>query len=149
MRKAAGGLVLAGLVIAVGLAQTGPGHAVLRGAGLFEAPSQYTALAFTHPQDLPVQLASKHASAGVSFEIRNVSAAGRTYHWSIQVVRAGRSRVAASGLSRVPAEASRTVARAVPVSCAGGRVRVVARLAAPPESIAFWTSCWSRRGGAT
>jgi hypothetical protein len=148
MRKAASGLVLAGLVMAVGVAQTGPGHALLRSAGLFEQPPQYTALAFTHPQDLPAQLTSKHASVGVSFEIRNTSDAGRTYHWSIQVARAGRNRVAASGFSRVPPGASRTVARAVPVSCTGGRLRVVARLAGPPESIDFWTTCWSRRGGA-
>jgi hypothetical protein len=148
MRRGWSGLVLAGLVAAVGVAQTGPGHAVLRSAGLFEAPPPYTALAFTHPQTLPAQLASRHASVGVSFEIRNASAAARSYHWSILVARSGRSRVAASGLSRVPPGGRGTVTRAVPVSCAGGRLRVVARLAEPAESIGFWAECWPGTGGA-
>lgn len=149
MTKGWGGFALAGLVVvAVGVAQTGPGHALLRGAGLFQVPPQYTALAFTHPQALPAQLASKHASVGVSFGIRNASAARRTYRWSILVVRHGVSRVAATGSSGVASGGKATVARTVPVSCAGGQLRIVARLASPPESVDFWTACWSRPGGA-
>jgi hypothetical protein len=148
MRKGWGGLVLVGLAVAAaGVAQSGPGHALLQSAGLFQVPPAYTVLAFTHPQALPAQLRTKHATVGVSFKISNASDAARTYHWSILVARSGRSRVSATGSSKVSARGSATVARNVPVSCAGGRLQVVARLAAPAESVDFWTACWSRAGG--
>jgi hypothetical protein len=130
-------VVLAG----VGLAQTSPGHVLLRDAGLFQVPPRYTELAFTSPQTLPTRLASQHAAIGVSFDIRNVSGTRRNYRWSIELVRSGRRELKAAGVASTPAQGRETIARVVRTSCAGGRLEVVARLAAPAESVHFWLTC--------
>lgn len=142
MRRWWGALVLAALIVlSAGLAQTGQGHALLQDAGLYEAPASYTELAFTAPRNLPSQLRSDRAPIGVSFRIHNVSMTSRTYSWSIALARSGRSHVGVSGVVTVPGQGWATVARTVTITCVGGRVQVVVRLAGPAESIDFWATC--------
>jgi hypothetical protein len=144
VRKGWSALIFAALIVAcAGLAQTGMGHAVLREAGLLQASPGYTALSFTHPQNLPTELGSEHASINVSFGIHNVSGSQREYRWSILLVRSGRSHIKAAGVVHLPPEGSATVDRTVRTSCVGGRLKVVARLAATSESIDFWAACRS------
>ena len=75
-------LIVVLMVLGICLAQTRPGHAVLRDAGLFQVPSSYTELAFTAPASLPSKLKSKKARIKVSFGIHNVSGSSQMYHWS-------------------------------------------------------------------
>jgi hypothetical protein len=136
-------VVLAAVVLAAaGLAQTSPGHALLRRLG-FEKSAAYTELAFTRPQSLPEQLTSRTVVVDVPFEIHNVSPASRDYRWSIMVVRGGHGHHVASGHTRVPAGRTTTVGPAVAISCVNGRLRLQVVLASPHESIYFWTACWS------
>lgn len=131
------------VVLAAGLAQTGPGHALLQDTGLYQVPTSYTQLSFTAPNSLPASLESERAPIHVSFAIHNVSGSSRTYHWSIELVRSGRGHQEASGAVNAPAQGSVTVARTVTMACTGGRLQVVVRLASPVESIDFWTACSS------
>ena len=142
MKKWWGGLVVLALVLlGASLAQTGTGHALLQDTGLYEAPPSFTELAFTAPANLPAQLKSAHAPIGVSFSIHNVSGASRTYDWSIALVRSSQSHVKASGVATVPPQGRATVAKTVAMSCVGGRLQIVVRLASPAESIDFWVTC--------
>jgi hypothetical protein len=133
--------VAAVVVVAAGLAQTPPGHTLLRAIGLSQAPAAYTQLYFTGPRTLPVTLASPDATVAVPFGIRNTSPANRGYQWSITLVRGGNTQQLASGSAQVASGTAATVARAVTFSCAPGRVRVEVGLASPRESIAFWATC--------
>jgi hypothetical protein len=134
-------VLVAFVVLCAGLAQTRPGHALLQDAGLFQAPSSDTELAFTSPAVLPLQLKSPHTPIGVSFDIHNVSSSSRRYQWSIVLVGSGQSRVSATGAVNMPALGHATVARAVTAACDSGRLQVVVRLTAPAESIFFWVTC--------
>ena len=134
-------VLLALVVVSAGIAQTNTGHGLLRDVGLSQASPSYTELAFTDPQALPVQLRSVHASIPVSFGIHNVSDSSRTYSWSIALVRSGRSRPVAAGVARTPAQGRAAVDRTVAISCTGGRLQIVIRLAASAESIDFWVAC--------
>jgi hypothetical protein len=141
------GLVLLALVVvSAGLAQTSPGHDLLRYVGLSQAPASYTELAFTNPRALPSQLESERASVTVSFGIHNVSDSSRTYRWLIDLVGSGRSQTKAAGVVSTPAQGRVTIDRTVAVSCTGGRLQVIARLASPAQSIDFWLVCAARGG---
>ena len=133
--------VVAAALICVGLAQTQPGHVLLRDTGLYATPTVYTALAFNDPGALPSALEKPNGTVEVSFGIHNVSYAARSYQWSIQLVHAGKNRVEASGTAHTPAQGSTGVARLVAAACVGGRLQVVVRLASPAESISFWVTC--------
>ena len=142
MRRWWGILIVTALVVlGASLAQTGPGHHLLQAAGLYEAPPSYTELAFTAPGNLPAKLNSEHTPIEVSFSIHNVSGASRTYGWSIALIHSGRSHVGASGVATVAAQGRATVAQTVAMSCAGGRLQIVVRLANPAESIDYWATC--------
>lgn len=141
-RWSAFGLV-ALVVLGVGLAQTSPGHALLQDTGLYQVPTSYTQLSFTTPSSLPTTLESERAPIHVSFAIHNVSGTSRTYHWSIVLVRSGRSYPETSGAVNAPAQGYVTAARTVTMACVGGRLQVMVRLASPVESIDFWTACSS------
>jgi hypothetical protein len=142
-------LLLAALIVAcAGLAQTSQGHSMLRAAGLYEEPSSYTELAFTTPDNLPSALRSPNSPIKVSFGIHNVTGSARAYHWSIVLTKAGQSHVKASGVVAAPAQGRVTVARSVAMTCVGGRLQVVARLASPAESVDFWVTCPARGGSA-
>jgi len=142
------GLIMAAIVAVAGsalaLAQTSPGHALLRKAGLDEEPAGYTSLAFTDPQSLPSRLAPVPARVSVSFGISNSSADPRSYHWSVVLQRAGQVTHLAAGEVAVPAGESSTVAPVVTASCSAGPARMSVRIAAPAESIAFWLACSPR-----
>jgi hypothetical protein len=133
--------IVAAVLICTGLAQTQPGHVLLRDTGLYETPAVYTELAFNDPGALPSAVGKPNGTVKVSFGIHNVSYAARSYRWSIQTVQAGKNRVEASGAARTPAQGRTGVTRSVAAACAGGRLQVVVRLARPAESISFWVTC--------
>lgn len=137
------GLLLLGVIglVCLSLAQTSPGHRLFAAAGLYEEPAAYTELSFSAPGALPGTLPTLGASVRVSFGIHNVSSDPRSYDWSISLVRAGVSKVKASGTVFTTAQGRAAVTRSVVPACAGGRVQVVARLASPAQSISFWMTC--------
>lgn len=128
------------VVVSAGVAQTSSGQGLLRDMGLSQAPS-FTELAFTHPQNLPTQLRSKHASINVSFGIQNVSGSSRTYRWSIMTLASGQKHPRTAGVVRLPAQGHATVDKDLALSCVQGQLQVVVRLASPAESIDFWVAC--------
>ena len=131
------------VAVAAGIAQTGFGQGLLRGAGLFKGSSNYTALAFLHPQRLPGQLKSKLAKVNISFVIRNATSIPHYYHWSIFLVGTSGSRQAGTGIVRIASGRGAAIKRSVGISCVRGRVRIVVRIARPAESIGAWMACWS------
>ncbi len=134
--------VAAGLVVAVvGLAQTSPGHSLLREVGLYAEPATYTALAFTNPQSLPSHLSAAPAQVAVSFAVSNVSPDPHSYSWSIVLEAAGQTSRVAAGEVGVPAHGHATVTRTVTALCPGGQAVMAVRLAAPAESIDFRAAC--------
>jgi hypothetical protein len=133
------------VVLGVGLSQTSQGHALLKDTGLYQVPTTYTELSFTTPNGLPASLKSERAPIDVSFAIHNVSGSSLTYHWSIVLVRSGRSHLETSGIVHAPAQGHVTVTRTVTMACVGGRLQVAVRLASPVESIDFWTACSASR----
>jgi hypothetical protein len=133
--------VVAAVLICVGLAQTKPGHVLLRDTGLYETPAVYTELSFSDPGALKSALERPNGNVQVSFGIHNVSYAPRSYQWSIQFVQAGKRQVKASGAARTPAQGRTGITRSVVAACIGGRLHVVVRLASPAESIGFWMTC--------
>jgi hypothetical protein len=134
-------LLVAAVLVCAGLAQTQPGHAVLRDAGLYETPAAYTELTFSAPGTLPDAVAKPNASVTVAFGIHNVSNDSRNYNWSIVLVHSGKSQVKASGTVLTMAQGRSSVSKSVPAACSSGRVQVVVRLASPAESISFWVAC--------
>jgi hypothetical protein len=147
-RHPARGLITAAVVavagLALALAQTSAGHALLRKAGLYEEPASYTSLAFTDPQSLPSRLSPVPTRVSVSFGISNSSADPRSYRWSVVLQRAGRVKRLAAGEVAVPAGESATVAPIVTASCSAGQARMSVQVAVPAESIAFWLACSPR-----
>jgi hypothetical protein len=124
-----------------GLAQTGPGHVLMRTAGLIAAPAPYTALSFTDPQLLPGHLRHGSFDLPVSFRITNFSATAGTYHWSVLLVEGPRTRSVSSGRLTIAPGRTQSLNQRVTGSCRAGEVRTVVRLSAPPESIDFLASC--------
>jgi hypothetical protein len=133
--------LVAVVVVAAIVAQTGAGQALMREIGLTRTPAGYAQLSFARPQSLPSRFTSP-ASLTVPFEIRNSSDAEHTYQWSIALVRGQRTDRLATGGTRVPAGGTVTTAPAVTVSCGGGgRVRLDVGLVSPRESIDFYATC--------
>lgn len=139
--------IIAAVTLAVGLAQTGIGHSLLRRAGLYEAPTSYTSLAFADPQSLPMHLSSAPTKVKMSFALSNTSTGLRSYHWSIMLERARRNYRLAAGEVSVPAGENMTVARTVTASCASGRALMMVQVATPAESIDFWVTCSPQKNG--
>ncbi len=134
-------LLAAAILVCLGLAQTQQGHVVLRDAGLYETPVNYTELTFSTPGELPSALAKPDTSVPVAFGIHNISSASRSYHWSILLVRTGKSQVKSTGTVLTAAQGRTAVTRSVVTMCTAGRVQVVVQLASPAESISFWVTC--------
>jgi len=136
-------LLMIGVLLCTGVAQTSPGHAVLRDMGLFETPASYTELAFTNAASVEEAFLGKtKAPITVSFSIHNVTGAARAYQWSIEtVLHTGKTQVNASGAVSVPVQGRVTVSKKVTLSCPAGRDEVVVKLASPAESLNFWLSC--------
>ena len=141
-------MLLALVVLCAGFAQTGPGHAVLADAGLFQRPASYAELTFTAPGDLPSSLPTAESAVDLSFDIHNVSGTARVYQWSIVLAGNGHSSVGASGTASAPAQGRVTVTRSVAATCSGTRLQVLVRLASPAESVDFWVTCPATEAGA-
>lgn len=133
------------LLLAVGLAQTSPGHSVLKLAGLYEKPASYTSLSFQHPGFLPDQLAKRQATIPVSFVIGNTRGNSRDYQWSVTVVQGQQTRLVAAGTVLLGPGRTAVVSRPAAITCiAGGEdVRIEVRLARPAEYIDSQTACLS------
>jgi hypothetical protein len=131
----------AAVVVLAGLAQTGAGHALLRGAGLFQSPTGYTALSFLHPQAPIARNAKQRSAAAVSFKIHNANAGARDYHWSVFLVHDGRRRTVGSGDVHVTAGHQASIIRSLKTGCTTGQTQLIVGLALPAESIDAWTSC--------
>lgn len=137
-------LVIALVALCAGLAQTRQGHVLLSDAGLYKPPASYTELTFTTPSELPSTLSSPNSPINVSFSIHNAAGAARAYQWSVVLTKAGqKSHVKASGTTTVPAQERVTVTKSVAMTCVGGRLQVLVRLASPDESVDFWVTCSS------
>jgi hypothetical protein len=134
-------VLVAAVLVCAGLAQTPPGHALLRDTGLYETPVPYTELTFSTPGDLPSAVAKPNASVSVAFDIHNVTGDSHDYHWSIALVHSGKSEVATSGVVQTPDQGTSTVTKSVATACTSGRVQVVVQLTSPAESIDFWVNC--------
>jgi hypothetical protein len=132
-------VALVGLAAVVG--QTRIGHDALRKSGLLESPTSYTSLAFVEPQDLIENLASNPQLVSFPFVIHNASSASQSYEWSLLLVRKGHSRVVAAGEVRVTSGGGATITRSTEISCAGGQVQVIVKIASPVESIHAWMAC--------
>jgi hypothetical protein len=135
-------ILMALVILCAGFAQTGPGHSVLSGMGLYQPPVSYTELTFAAPGDLPSALPSPGAPVNVSFNIHNVSGAARVYQWSVVLANNGHNgSQEASGTVTAPAQGRVTVTRSVATTCTAGRLQVLVRLASPAESVEFWVTC--------
>ena len=134
----------AAVLAATAVAQTAGGKSLLHRAGLTGGDETYTALAFADARNLPLQLPA--AGARVAFSVHNAEASGRTYRWTVLALGARGTRVLANG--RLPVAKGKTAfaAPSIALPCSRGRLRVQVRLADPPESIGFWTSCTGPRG---
>jgi hypothetical protein len=137
--------LVAVVALAAGIGQTRAGHAILRQAGLLEEPASFTSLAFSSPQSLPEQLASKRTNVSVSFVIHNTGGTPRDYRWSVLVAQGARTHHVAAGSVRVASGSEAAITRSARILCTRGQVRIVVRLARPAEFIDAWMTCWSRR----
>jgi hypothetical protein len=138
--------LVAVVLAAVGVAQTGAGRAVLRDTGLAGAGPSYTALSFASPAQLPTAFYSQETLLSAPFVIHNASATARRYDWQILENRNGRQRQLFSGHTAVAAGGSTTVDWQTLSSCVGGRMQIQVRLTAPRQSIAFWAACVGAAG---
>ena len=137
-----GYLAVAAVVLAgAAVAQTGPGHQVLRAAGLYEAPASFTSLSFANPARLPLQLTSTRTTIETSFVITNSSPLARKYQWRVLLVRGTTVAEAGSGTTVVRGRASVSVQQETSVNCAAGRVGLKVQLREPAESIEAWMAC--------
>jgi hypothetical protein len=132
---------LVGLTALVTLAQTPPGHSLLRLTGLVQSPAAYSALYFIDPGGLPATLPSGHVALNVSFAVHNASQSPNSYRWTVQVVQGRKTHPAASGTVTIPAAGTKAENRSVTAFCPSGVLEVVVRLATPAESIHFRAVC--------
>jgi hypothetical protein len=134
--------LVAVLLLAAGLAQTGLGHAALSWAGLSRSSGNFTSLAFQNAQPVPAALKGS-SPVPVTFVIQNNDGgASSTYQWSVSVVSAGQARKVAAGAVTVAGGHAIELTQQARVSCtAAGPVRLVVSLVQPAESIDAWTAC--------
>lgn len=132
---------LLGLVAAIALAQTPPGHSLLRLAGLVKPPASYSALYFTDPAGLPATLPSGHVAVNVSFAVRNAAQSANSYRWTVELMHGGKRLSTASGTMTVPAGGTEAEKKPMTTVCRSGVLDVIVRLAAPAESIHFKAVC--------
>ena len=137
-------ILIAGAAVLVSVFQTGAGHALLRETGLAQGATGYTSLSFLRPQSLPGKLGSRHARVGAPFVIHNGTSATRDYHWSVFLLRHGRSRRVHTGTVRLPAGRATVIGQSLRIACTRDRVRIVVSLQRPAESIDAWLTCGSR-----
>lgn len=133
--------LVAAVILSAGIGQTSLGHTILRKAGIAGGPTNYTSLAFAHPQSLPTPLESRPANVDVSFAIQNAGDALRDYQWSVSLEQGRYTRDVAAGNVRIASGHGVTITQSVKSSCAQGQVRIVVSLAKPAESIDAWIAC--------
>jgi hypothetical protein len=133
--------VLAGLVVVVVLAQTPPGHTLMRLTGLTKAPAAYTALYFPDPGGLPSTVPSGHVQLNVSFAIHNATQSADSYKWTVQFLHGSKTAATDTGTTSVPSGGTKAETRSVNTLCQSGTLEVTVRLAAPAESIHFKATC--------
>jgi hypothetical protein len=133
--------LFAGLTVLVTLAQTSPGHSLMRLAGLTKASTVYTALYFPDPGGLPSTVPSGHVELNVSFAVHNAAQSAGSYKWTIQLLHGSKTDLAASGTVTMPGGATKAESRAVSTLCQSGTLEVIVRLASPAESIHFRATC--------
>lgn len=131
----------AALVVLVALAQTSPGHSLMRLTGLAKAPAGYTALSFTNTGGLPSSVPEGHVGLNVSFTIHNATQSADTYRWAVRLVHGSKSQAGAHGTATVPAGGAKAENPAVSTVCDSGTLEVIVTLTAPSESIHFRTAC--------
>jgi hypothetical protein len=129
------------LALLVGLAQTPPGHSLLRDTGLVGSAPSYTSLSFSDPGGLPTTVPSGHVALTVTFSVHNASSSSSDYQWTIQVVHGKQRTQAASGTLTVPPGGTTPESSPIAALCPSGELEVVVRLAAPAESIDFRAAC--------
>jgi hypothetical protein len=134
-------ILIAVIILAACLAQTSPGHAMLRRVGLLKQSADYTSLAFLSPRQVPTQLSAKKRNVGVSFTIRNASRMSYDYQWSILLVQGSRTNHISAGSVRVASNREVTIRKSASISCAPGQARIVVSLAHPAEFIDAWVAC--------
>jgi uncharacterized SAM-binding protein YcdF (DUF218 family) len=137
--------LVAVVALAVGIGQTGAGHAMLQKAGLFQRPASYTSLAFSKRPSVSEKPKSKRADVSVSFVIHNTGATPRDYQWSVLVSQGPLPRRVADGRVHVPSGRGATVTQTAKITCTPGQMRIVVSLARPAEFIDAWMTCPSRR----
>lgn len=137
-------ILIAGAAVLFSAFQTGAGHALLRTAGLDQEADGYTSLSFLHTRSLPGKLGSRHAMVGAPFVIHNVTSGAHDYHWSVALLRHGRSYRVHAGTVRLSAGQAAVISRSVGITCTQDRVQIVVSLEHPAESIDAWLTCWSR-----
>lgn len=135
-----------GVIAIIGLAQTSPGRAGLRAIGLVRPVASFSALYFTHPQQIQVQLPTGPVTVPVSFSIRNDTSQAQSYQWSVVLVDGVDTKHVASGAATVKQGDVATVAKKVSGTCWSGELQVVVRLAVPAESIDFYAGCSAANG---
>lgn len=133
------------VVLAAGIGQTTAGHAVLREAGLFEAPASYASLAFQDPRRLTETLPSGRAEASVSFVIRNMGRTAGDYQWSMVLVQGSRTSLVAGGSAGLAPGRETAITRSAKIVCTQGQVRIVVSLARPAEHIDAIMACLPHR----
>lgn len=134
------GALLVPAILALGLAQSDRGHALLRAAGLTAPREPFTALAFARPDDLPLTPPAG-AEIPVSFEVTNQEDGHRDYAWRVTERSAGTVATLASGRVGIDRGARATVRASVPLACTGPRARVAVELGEPARMIGFWVAC--------
>ena len=129
------------LVLIVALAQTSPGHSLMRLTGLTKAPTAYTALSFTNTGGLPTTVPEGHVGLDVSFTIDNATQSAAAYRWTVRLVHGSKSQESAHGTVSVDANGSKAETTPVSTICDSGTLEVIVALTTPSESIHFRATC--------
>lgn len=137
-------ILIIGAAVLLSVFQTSVGHALLRKAGLSQGSAGYTSLSFLRPRSLSDQLTSRHANVGAPFVIHNATSTTQDYHWSVVLLRAGRSHRVRVGTVRLSAGHAAVINQSVAITCTRARVRIVVSLERPAQSVDAWLTCWSR-----
>ena len=127
--------LIAGVVVVAGLAQSPPGHSLMRLTGLTKAPVAYAALYFTDPGGLPSTVPSGHVQLSVSFAVHNAAQSAGSYKWTIQLVHGARTAATTSGTTSVAGGGTKAESRTMTTLCQSGTLEVIVRLAVPAESV--------------
>lgn len=128
-------VVSVSLLVVLGICQLSFGRSLLKLIGLTSTVGSYTALAFQHPQGIPVQLKTAHTIVNVNFAISNASAEVQHYKWNVSVLQGKSVRRPYSGIAYVAPGGKTLITENVKIVCQSGQIQVVVSLAQPAEHI--------------